>query len=49
MLNDDEQFCDWRDSAPIEYITESEEYYCDEDDSNDPDLDGWDDEDREYD
>jgi hypothetical protein len=40
MLNDDEMFYlereltgyDWRDSAPIEYITESEDYYSDEDD-----------------
>lgn len=49
MLNDDEQYYsyDWRDSAPIEYITESEDYYADEDDSDDPDLDGWDDQDYE--
>lgn len=56
MLNEDEMFylereltgCDWRDSAPIEYITESEDYYSDEDDSNDSGLDGWDnDDDRE--
>jgi hypothetical protein len=40
MLNDDELFYmereltgyDLRDSAPIEYITESEDYYSDEDD-----------------
>jgi hypothetical protein len=40
MLNDDEMFYlereltgyDCRDSAPIEYITESEDYYSDEDD-----------------
>lgn len=47
MLNDDEQYymereftgCDWRDSAPIEYITESEDYYSDEDET----MDVWDD------
>lgn len=57
MLNDDEQYYmereltgyDWRDSAPIEYITESEDYYSDEDDSDDLDLDGWDDQDYEED
>jgi hypothetical protein len=38
---------DWRDSAPIEYITESEDYYSDEDDSDDPDPDGWADKDYE--
>ena len=46
MMNDDEQYYmereltgyDWRDSAPIEYITESEDYYSVADD---PDLDGW--------
>jgi hypothetical protein len=56
MLNDDEMFYmereltgyDWRDSAPIEYITESEDYYSDEDESDDPSLAGWDnDDDRE--
>lgn len=56
MLNEDEMFymereftgCDWRDSAPIEYITESEDYDSDEDDSDDSGLDGWDnDDDRE--
>lgn len=49
MLNDDEQFYDWLDSAPIEYITESEEYYYDEDDLSDPGLDGWDDQDYDED
>lgn len=56
MLNDDEMFYmereltgyDCRDSAPIEYITESEDYYSDEDESDDPSLEGWDnDDDRE--
>jgi hypothetical protein len=56
MLNDDEMFYlereltgyDWRDSAPIEYVTESEDYYSDEDESDDPSLEGWDnDDDRE--
>jgi hypothetical protein len=56
MLNDDEMFYmereltgyDWRDSAPIEYITESEDYCSDEDESDDPSLEGWDnDDDRE--
>jgi hypothetical protein len=53
MLNDDEMFYmereltgyDWRDSAPIEYITESEDYDSDEDDSDDSGLDGWDNDD----
>ena len=57
MLNDDEQYYmereftsyDWRDSAPIEYITESEDYCCDEDNSDNPDLDGWDDQDYDED
>ena len=50
MLNDDEHYCcDWRDSAPIEYITESEDYYSYENEQDDFDLDDylddWDDQD----
>jgi hypothetical protein len=48
MLNDDEMFYmereltgyDWRDSAPIEYITESEDY-CSYEDDREAEMREW--------